>query len=182
MNTPKYLLVHTTDYPYFQMQDQRNACEGWHRDRGFPVSSLGSQIGYHYLFTGGKEYQCRADTDEKQDGISMNFQSIGLAVGFDGDIEPMPAIEYGLLKKRLKELQRKYNIPDKNVRFHRFWAKDKTCPGTLIGDVWLKNLLSEERITANPCLAEEKQIQYLKQTLSWYDKLVSILFKSKLSG
>jgi hypothetical protein len=99
-------------------------------------------VGYHYLITGEREYKCRADTDvgahcnQGYDGKtvyqpgtydstkikSMNYQSIGICVGFDGDIEYPTPIQYGLLQKRIWALQDKYNIPNENVKFHRFFT------------------------------------------------------------
>lgn len=158
----------------------------------FPVSSLGYYVGYHYLFTGDKEYQCRADTDEGAhcnqgfDGIrvyeagtydktkisTMNHQSIGLCLGFDGDIEYPSAIQYELLQKRVWQLQDKYNISNDNVYFHRYFAKNKTCPGSLITQAWLDTLLRRPIVVPLPpkpedslCVAEV----VVKKKFSFYD-------------
>lgn len=182
-NNPKYILIHCTDYSYRLLPDQRKACEGWHKDRDFPVSSLGSQVGYHRLVTGGTNYQCRLDTDEGahcnqlENGLSMNFQSLGICIGFDGDIEMPPSDDYFMLQQQVWDWQDKYNIPASKVRFHRYYAKDKTCPGTLITDQWLQDLLTRPKPVPvipklDTCIAEKAEIAILTKKVSWYTSIV----------
>lgn len=189
-NSPKYILVHCTDYSYSQLFDQRKACEGWHKDRDFPVSSLGSQVGYHVLITGDINYQCRLDEDEGAhcntvvNGLSMNYQSLGIAIGFDGDIEMPTATQYALLQKQVWAWQDKYNIPNDKVYYHRAFSPSKTCPGSLLDDKWLKTLLTRPKPVITPskpletmCIAQEEEIKKLKEQLSWFDRIVSAIFR-----
>lgn len=164
-NQPKEIIIHCTDCSYRSIPDQFVACNGWHRDRDFPVSSKGLFIGYHRLITGGKNYLCREDNEvgshcnQQVDGLSMNYQSLGIAVGFDGDIEfPIPQ-DYELLQKQIWLWQDKYAIPPSKIRYHRFYSKDKTCPGSLITDQWLADILKRplpvhETKTTNLCSDE----------------------------
>ena len=188
LNKPRFIILHTTDYSYRLLADQFIACNGWHRDRDFPLSSLGLYIGYHSLITGEKNYRCRTDSDEgahcnqRQDGVSMNFQSLGVCLGFDGDIEMPTAMQYALLQKQVWEWQDMYGIPHENVRFHRYYAKDKTCPGSLITDTWLKTLLTRPTMpVAGPkppetmCIAQEQTIKDLKKKLTWFETVFSWL-------
>lgn len=191
-NTPKYILIHCSDDSYRNCSDQLQKIDSYHRERGFPKSSLNYWVGYHYLITDDKEYKCRADTDEgahcnqHQDGISMNFQSIGVCWGGDGDIEYPTPIQYGLLQKRVWALQDKYNIPDERVKFHRDYATSKTCPGSLLDKQWLATLLIrpvDVVIPSKPiehtCVAQEAEITQLKQSLRWYDYLLSWMFGNR---
>lgn len=188
-NNPKYLILHCSDDSYTNCFDQLTKIDRYHKERGFPQSSLGFFVGYHYLITGDKEYQCRADTDEgahcnqQLNGLSMNFQSIGICWGGDGDIQYPTPIQYGLLQKRVWALQDKYHIPNENVRFHREFATSKTCPGSLLTKQWLSTLLIrpvETKIPPKPiehtCIAQENEIERLKETLSWYEKVLSWFF------
>ena len=75
-NNPKYLILHCSDDSYTNCFDQLTKIDRYHKERGFPQSSLGFFVGYHYLITGDKEYQCRADTDE---GAHCNQQLNGLS-------------------------------------------------------------------------------------------------------
>lgn len=148
INKPLNIIIHCTDYSYRILKDQFIACNQWHKDRYFTLSSLGYYGGYHRIITGGKNYQYRLDTDEgchcnqQENGVSMNFQSLGICIGFDGDVE-LPTIEdYKLLQEQVWKWQDIYNIPSTKVYFHRHYSKEKTCPGSLITDQWLKDLLT----------------------------------------
>lgn len=188
-NNPKFILIHTTDYPRSKLSNQFSACNQWHKDRGFPISSLDLYIGYHRLITGDFNYQCRLDDDigahcnQKVDGVSLNFQSLSVCVGFDGDVEPLTSMEYALLQKQVWEWQDKYKIPNENVKFHRFFATNKTCPGSLIKDSWLKDFLKRPVVVdvppksiENMCISQEKEIVALKKEVkeykSWFDWFV----------
>lgn len=193
-NTPKYGIIHCSDVSYKVNKDQFNSINVYHRDeRGFPQSSLGLYVGYHDLFTGGKHYKCKEDWEvgahcnQGYDGVtvyapatpgklSMNYQSIGLCIAFDGDIEMPPLIEQGLLQKRLWELQDKY--PGIIFKFHREFATGKTCPGSLITPVWLQKLLERPapvvlppKPIENMCVAQEKIIAEQKEKLAWYEEI-----------
>lgn len=131
------------------MPDQFLACNGWHKDRGFPLSTLGYYVGYHRLITGDKNYQARIDTEEgahcnqKVNGVSMNFQSLGVCIGFDGDTEYPTDIQANLLREQIWRWMDAYSIPIENVKFHREYATNKTCPGSLITKDWLTKLLQK---------------------------------------
>lgn len=196
-NVPRYYVLHCSDTSYRSVYDQFNSINTYHRDvRDFPQSSLGLYVGYHDLFSGGKYYKCKeewevgAHCNQGYDGVrvyppgtagklSMNYQSIGGCVGFDGDIEQMPLIEQGLLQKRLWEVQDKY--PGIIFKFHRDFAS-KTCPGTLITPLWLLNLLkrpSPAVVAPKPiestCISQEKVITEQKVKLAWYQSVFSWL-------
>lgn len=184
INIPKFIVIHCTDYPRRLIPDQMVACEGWHKDRDFPISSLGLHIGYHRLITGESNYKCREDYDvgahcnQQFEGKSLNFQSLGVCIGFDGDEEMPTSIEYDLLKKQVWEWQDKYSIPNNRVVFHRYFSKDKTCPGNLINNFWLENLLKREQVTSKfDVLEKEKacinEVEDLKVTLKWYQRLLT---------
>lgn len=184
VNNPKYIILHTTDYPRSKLYNQLLACDGWHKDREFPKSSLGYYIGYHRLITGEQNYQTRFDNEEgahcnqRINGVSLNFQSLGVCVGFDGDIENLTSTEYALLQKQVWSWQDTYNISNENVKFHRFFATEKTCPGSLLTDSWLRVLLLRPLIVSNiplkpvenMCISQDKVIEEQKVELTWYKK------------
>lgn len=184
-NNPKYILIHCTDYPRNMMANQFVACNNWHKDRSFPISSKGLYIGYHVLITGDSSYICRDDLEEgahcnqNVNGLSMNFQSLSVCVGFDGDIEYLTAMEQALLQKQIWAWQDMYKIPNKNVKFHRFYTPAKSCPGSLITENWLEDLLDRPAQTSIPnlkpvekmCITEEKIIAEQKAKLTWYEEI-----------
>lgn len=129
------------------MPDQFVSVNSYHEQEGFTVSTLGIYVGYHRLITGGKNYKCREDlehgchTNQVVNGKSMNWQSLGICIGFNGDVE-MPTLEdLNLFVNQVHQWQQKYNIPNANVLFHRQFNTQKTCPGALITQAWLVNNL-----------------------------------------
>lgn len=159
------IIVHCTDVSYRKVKNQLASVNAYHRDvRGFNRSTLGYNVGYHSLITDGKEYICRADEEygnhcnQKVGGKSLNFQSLGVCAGFDGDIEYPPEKDVDLLRARIKSWQAKWNIPNERVRLHRDFATDKTCPGTLITDVFVDVVL----LTEKPPEQIDKQAQIIE--------------------
>lgn len=152
-NVPKYIVFHCSDTSYAISKSQFNQINNYHRDeRGFPRSSLGFYVGYHKLVTAGKVYTARLDSDEGahcnqvRDGLSMNFQSLGICLGFDGDVEMPTLADAIMVRDEIWKWQDLYNIPTTHIFFHRDFAKDKSCPGRLITREWLENLLRREKV------------------------------------
>lgn len=177
---PKYILVHCTDLSYRVLKNQFNHVNNYHKSLDFPISQLGYYVGYHSLITDGRLYKSRLDLEEGAhcnnvvDGQSMNFQSLGVCLAIDGDIE-MPTVEdTGLLIKQIKEWQGKYNIPNDRVMFHRDFNKAKTCPGQLLSKEWLNSLLNP---IPKPEDQNEKQKDILKQKISILEQLIALWTK-----
>lgn len=181
-NNPQWILIHGTDYQKSKMADQFSACNGWHKDRAFPLSSLGYHVGYHKMVTGERLYTARVDEEvgahcnQHWNGKSLNYQSLGICVGFDGDVEQMNAMEYAILQKQVWAWQDQYKIPNERVQFHRYFATEKTCPGSLFGTTWLKTLLTRpivvnvpQKAPENMCMAQEKVIADQARKLRWYE-------------
>jgi hypothetical protein len=183
MNKPKYIVVHCTDVSWQKLRNQLNSVNSYHKSIDFPKSQLGYFVGYHSLITGGVNYQCRRDsevgahTNQQENGQSINVQSLGVCVGFDGDIEYPHPDDYELLKKQVKGWQRMYSIPDEDVVFHRHFNKSKTCPGSLLGEEWLKTLLEEP--IEKPDDQEEKKKEILKQQIVILTRLIDLITKLK---
>lgn len=189
-NQPKYILVHGSDASYRSIPDQMRAIDVWHAARDFPISDTGHSAGYHSICTGGVNYRPRRDDEEgahcnqKEGGISLNFQSLGVCIGFAGDIEmPLP-MDYINAQEQVWAWQDKYKIPNERVRFHRYYA-NKTCPGKLITDQWLKDFLKRpEPIVVKPvenlCFVEKQTIAEQKFTISnlkYYIAILTSLFR-----
>ena len=186
-NTPKYIIVHCSAISTKVSNNQFVSINNNHKQRDFPMSSLGYYIGYHYLLTNDREYQCRLDTDEgahcnqSRDGLSINFQSIGICWSGDGDNE-MPSENYRqLLQKRIWAIQDKYNIPNWNVYYHHFFAINKTCAGTMLNNQYLADLLkrpSNPQLT-EPCVSandviikQQEQISVLQKVIDYLSSLI----------
>jgi hypothetical protein len=151
INNPKIIVIHNSAVSYKDSYDQLKAINDYHKkghpQAPFPISSLGYYVGYHHLITGGKNYKCRLDSDEgahcnsQYKGMSVNFQSLGICVGFNGDIEMPPDWAYKLLQEQIWDWQDTYNISNDKVFFHRDFTDQKTCPGNLLSKMWLEQML-----------------------------------------
>ncbi len=166
MNNPKYIIVHCSDVSYKTSSDQYASINKYHKDeRGFPVSKSGQYVGYHSLITGGKNWRPRQDDEmgahcnQEYDGVNifptgtgkaqtMNLQSLGVCVGFDGDVELPTQADAVMLRDQIWAWQDKYGIATKDVRFHRDFATGKTCPGSLVTRAWLEQLI--KRVPKTP--------------------------------
>ncbi len=149
-NIPKYIIIHCSAISRAQYPKQFTIINVSHKDREFPLSSLGYYVGYHKLSIGGIEYKTRNENEEGahcnqlQDGISMNFQSLGYCLGFHGDYETPDPRDVLNMRNSIKEWQKQYNIPDKNILYHRYYATNKSCPGNLIKDGWIFDVLKDD--------------------------------------
>ncbi len=181
LNKPKYILVHCTDVSEKTIWDQFVSVNKYHQSREFSKSRLGYYVGYHRLITGGKNYKAREDDEEgchcntSQDGLTMNLQSLGICIGFDGDIEhPNPA-HYKLAREQILAWKKQYNIPDLYIKFHRDFTPYKSCPGSLIKRGWLNELLEEDPETPfKPPSQQEQQdaLINIQEQLGILQKLV----------
>lgn len=195
INKPNRIIVHCSDISEKVAYDQFNSINAYHRDeRGFPKSSLGLYIGYHVLITGGKNYKCKEDIDigahcnQTINGLTINLQSLGICWGGDGDVEYPSSEHYRLLQAQIWAWQDKYNIPNDRVEFHRKWATAKTCPGSLLNNEWLKQLLTRPIINLNPqttviptkvdsCTVEKGIIKDKDLQISRLQSLIALLTK-----
>lgn len=186
-NIPKFIIIHCSDVSYQRQPDQFNAINQYHRDeRRFPISSLGLYVGYHRLIDDGVNIQCRLDTDigahcnQQENGLSLNFQSLGICVSGDFDSEVMKRIDYDLLEKQIWAWQDQYKIPNENVRFHRYYAKDKTCPGLLLNAKWLSDLLKRpQTVPTASCTVENDTIVRQRNIITMLLDAVDRLFHRK---
>lgn len=142
MNRPEYIVVHHTAVSYDKNPAQFAATNAYHKSQGFPVSSLGFYVGYHYLIEkNGDIYHPRDDTDDgahtSQDGV--NFKSIAVCFTGNFDIEEPTLEQVQSALAVIESVQRKFNIPDNKVFPHRHWAP-KTCWGSKMSDNVLPDL------------------------------------------
>lgn len=188
VNKPKYIIIHGTDVSSKTLYNQYNSVNNYHRSQDFPKSRSGSFVGYHRLITGGLNYKCKEDDEigahvnQVVDNLSMNLQSLGVSLGFDGDIEYPPQDFYGILQKQVWDWQETYKIPNERVHFHRRYNLAKTCPGGLIDGSWLEKLLEREPIVKpidqqiNQTAITEK-ITLLQQIIDVIRQMLALLVK-----
>jgi len=181
-NRPRFIIIHTSDVPFRLVWNQLKAINRYHRLIDFPRSKKGYYVGYHRLITGDKNYQCREDLEvgahcnTKLFDLSLNYQSLGICVGFDGDEEYMSAKHFKLLQEQVWAWQDYWKIDDKDVRFHREFNKFKTCPGKLIDQKFLNRLL-KRHVEIKTKEQETKRQAILKQ-LTWIEQVLARLQRS----
>ena len=163
-NNPRYIFIHCTDTPSRKGVSQFDAVNQYHKSghplAPFPISSLGYHGGYQKIITNGHSLRYRLDTDQGAhcnkvvDGISMNFQSVAVALGIDGDRELPNDIDTALLVADVKEWQAIYGIPNERVKFHRDYDTLKTCPGNLVTREWLSEKMGWRKTSPIPVVTK----------------------------
>lgn len=198
-NTPKYIIVHHTGGtdadPLADTSSQTfEAVDAWHRVDpyvwlGYP-SSLGYAIGYHYFIDkNGKVSQGRLDTDKGTHTKGHNTKSIDICLAGNFDVTNPTWEQQAALRDLIQRKSTEYGISSERIVPHRRFAS-KTCYGRRLGDYWAANLLMDEPKPTiampppAPCQAEKdiitqqsKMIESLKQSVAWYDQLISSLIK-----
>lgn len=173
MNHPDKIIIHCSDVSWRKSRDQLESINQYHYKQKFPLSRLGYHVGYHVLVTGGKIYHTRLETEEGAHTVGQNRQSLGICVGFDGDIEYPHPDDYALLQRQVWRWQEMYSIPDDKVVFHRDFNTSKSCPGSLLGVEWLNNLL-RRTLEPKPIDQEEKQKEILMQKISLLQRIINL--------
>lgn len=145
-NNPQNIIVHHSITPRdLDVGMTERSIQNNHKARGFPVSSMGWNIGYHYIIYGnGEARQYRQDTEEgahtKEQG--MNFKSIGVCLIGDFDKEYPSNGQTEQLKNLMRTKLGKFQIPITNIFPHRKFATYKSCYGNRLSDGWAKRLLT----------------------------------------
>ena len=137
-NKREYVIVHHSITPRdLNANITESSFNNSHKRRGFPKSTKGWYIGYHFVVFGdGEVRQYRKDNETGahcREG-SMNFKGVGICMVGNFDKE-VPSKEQALATlKLIKQLQKDYKIPSANVQGHREYATYKSCPGNNIPD------------------------------------------------
>lgn len=182
LNKPKYIIIHCTDVSYKVLRDQFSSVNTYHKNKWGSKSSLGYYVGYHRLITGGKNYHARKDSDvgvhcnTVVDGVSMNFQSLGICLGFDGDIEYPPQPDLDLCIAQIIDWMDEYSIPLDKVVTHAMYSNDgKTCPGSLLNAEYFRNLIKAKVLPSPKPLDQQKKQLEIERQISIRQKLVKLL-------
>ncbi len=127
-NNPDKLIVHhdgvSRSGPSFDVINEA------HRQRDFPLSSLGFYVGYHRLIErDGTTRTARKDEEEGAHTIGQNRSSIGICLAGNFDIEDPTPEQIAELGAVLTHYCAKYHIPAKEIYPHRHFA-NKSCFGS----------------------------------------------------
>lgn len=144
-NTPSYILIHCSDVRTGDMREQLYAIDRYHKERDFPKSRLGWYVGYHGIVQNGVFIRTREDDEigahcnQLANGMSVNFQSLGICWAGDGDVEFPDEYDKRAIVFQVEKWMKQYGIPLERVVFHREFTPWKTCPGTLITRSWVRD-------------------------------------------
>ena len=130
---PTHIVIHHTVTPQTQeLSKAALSINASHKQRGFPKSSLGFYIGYHYLIAYDGNYAQYRRTDEVGSHCSaqnMNSKSIGVSLLGNFQNDKLEGKQLESLVKLLKVLVETNKIPRENLGYHRMYGST-ACPGT----------------------------------------------------
>ena len=148
MNSCEYVVVH---HSVIQNPVQFDIINESHRRRGFPKSSLGFYVGYHYVDgVGGHLRVARAEWEigAHCNAKSMNYKAIGIVVCGDFRDGRTPDREQiKTLALLLKDIKARHQIPDSKILRHSE-VKPTACPGewdfrAAVAEYW-RNVTQED--------------------------------------
>ncbi|PIV90845.1 hypothetical protein COW46_00700 [Candidatus Gracilibacteria bacterium CG17_big_fil_post_rev_8_21_14_2_50_48_13] len=135
-NRPSWIVVHHTAVSYDKNPSQLSATNTFHKNKGFPQSSLGFFVGYHAMVEkDGRVIITRKDSDigahTSQDNMNFNSVAICFTGNFDKEEPTLEQCKAGLswIKGKMSSL----HIPASKIKPHRNWAP-KTCWGSKVPD------------------------------------------------
>jgi N-acetyl-anhydromuramyl-L-alanine amidase AmpD len=140
---PKYIIVHHTASN--QETTTKENVNAWHRVRGFPKSSRGYYIGYHFLILANSMFQAR-DEDEigahtYVQGEDWNSESLGVCLAGNFEInDKLTDFQVGELTRLLTLLMETHKIDAKHLLIHRD-VSYTACPGRYIDKNFLLFLI-----------------------------------------
>lgn len=133
--TPKRIIYHhSADRSQSPQFDKINA---YHKERGFPISSMGFYVGYHFLIEpNGDIRQARELNEIGAHDAGENIDAIGVCIAGDFNIDFPNEAQTAASAKLVGEIRSQYPIPITNIEPHKL--DDTTdCPGKRIIDNWL---------------------------------------------
>lgn len=145
LNIPKNIIVHHSVTPKdLDVTTTEKSIERNHKERGFPLSSIGWHIGYHFIIYGNGEV--RRYRNDNEEGAhckeqSMNFKSLGICLIGSFDTETPNNSQVDSLFRLLKQKSAQYKISRINIYPHRHFATYKSCYGSNLSDTWAGDLL-----------------------------------------
>ena len=133
--TPRRIIWHHTGDT--SIGPQLDKIDRDHKRRGFPKSSMGYYVGYHYLIEhDGKIIQCRKDTEIGAHDKGENLDSIGIGLSGNFSIQLPTEAQERAAAALMAELTEKHKIRITHIEPHR--RDDATeCPGKRMDDNWI---------------------------------------------
>lgn len=135
--TPQRIIWHHSAIN--QDKHQFDQINQYHKERGFPVSSLGFYVGYHWLIENdGSIRQARKETEIGAHDAGENINSIGICLAGHFNLGYPSEEQTAAAAKLIGEIRSRWKIPVTRIEPHR-WDDTTECPGTLLPDNWIIN-------------------------------------------
>lgn len=169
VNVPAWLIIHhtggsdtkplaDTSHHTFDMVNND------HKARGFPKSSLGFHIGYHYFIDkNGGITQGRLEKDIGAHTIGYNDKSIGICLAGNFDATLPTEAQINALRAILKAKMESYGFGRDKIVPHRKFAS-KTCYGNKLPDSWAADLVEPSPLEMFVAL-QNAQLELFKSLL-----------------
>lgn len=140
---PDQIIVHhdgvSRKGPSFAIVDE------FHESQGFPLSSLGFYVGYHYwIERDGVVRQARAENELGAHAKGQNYTALGIGLAGNFNEEDPTAEQTAALGLLLSNLCARHDIPAERIFPHRKYA-NKSCFGSRLADDWAQQVLADFR-------------------------------------
>ena len=147
-NKVNYILIHHSGISNQVNPNQLKAINRYHKSLWNFKSSLGWYIGYHYFINKkGKITQTRADTDVGAHCYdqNMNYNSLGICLQGNFDIEKPEPKQIYALRDLLRKLVRHWSLNKNKIMFHNQYS-NTACPGKNMDINFVRSLASKNVI------------------------------------
>jgi len=175
-NKPEAVIIHHTAVK--SSSPQLHAVDRYHKNQGFPKSSILYYVGYHWFIEkDGTTTRTRKDNDEGAHTLGgWNTKSIGICLAGDFN-EERPTPQQIVSLNNLIDNYKNLGITD--VKLHREAQLNRTCPGNNFTRDYIENVNMEEDSTK--CEALKKEIKKQQDTINWLKDILAKLIRKYLN-
>lgn len=133
---PKYIIVHHSAAA--APMPQFDSINKWHKDRDFPLSTLGYFVGYHRVIEAdGTVRIARLDTERDCDSFGHNYDSLSVCLAGNLDLNEPTVAQVNALGALLSHWCTLWGLEAEEVFPHRRF-NPTSCYGAKVSDNWAR--------------------------------------------